>query len=321
MQSKPSKTVGFLLYDNFTALDLFGPLEAFYSAADRGGCEYKILLLGAEQKEYRAEPGARVIADCNLKNAPVLDTLVVPGGSGSRALQTASTLCPWLAENAHHIRRVVSVCTGAFLLAEAGLLDRKKATTHWQHKQAFEARFPNVHLNTEALYIQGEHISTSAGISSGIDLALKLIEDDCGAEVATQVARILVVHYRRAGDQAQFSEPLKFQQRANSAFASLTGWIMNHLSDELNTTKLAEQAGMSERNFYRKFKQQMGQSPGTYVTQLRLDYARQLLTEKDWPNKRIAQASGYPQVDVFRRAFEKRFGVSPKQYKTSFSKN
>lgn len=316
--SMVKKTVGFILYDRFTALDLFGPLEALHSSHSQGGIQYQIQLIGDEKRLYRAESGVQVMADITLSEVQGLDILVIPGGRGTRVAQTQQLLCPWLTAHASKIERIVSICTGAFLLAEAGLLDGQTVTTHWQHSEDFQQRYPKVKLRAEALYVQHAHISTSAGISSGIDLALKIIEDDSGSEVAAKVARLLVVHYRRSGDQAQYSEPLKFQQRANSAFSSLSGWIMNHLADDLSTSTLAEQAGMSERNFYRRFKQQMGTSPARYVEQLRLDYARQLLTDKDWPNKRIAQACGYPQVDVFRRAFERRFAVTPKEYRDRF---
>lgn len=313
------KRVGFILYDRFTALDLFGPLEALHSSASQGGVEYSIQLIGDQQRMYKAESGVQVLADKALDAVQNLDILIVPGGRGSRVPEVQRVLCPWLAEQAPRISKIVSICTGVYLLAEAGLVNGKTVTTHWQHCEDFQQNYPEVNLRAEALYVQNSHISTSAGISSGIDLALKIIEDDSGSEVAAKVARLLVVHYRRSGDQAQYSEPLKFQQRANSAFSALSGWIMNNLGSDLSTNKLAEQAGMSERNFYRRFKQQMGTSPARYVEQLRLDYARQLLTDKDWPNKRIAQACGYPQVDVFRRAFERRFSVSPKEYRHRFS--
>lgn len=320
--TRPKKRVAFLVYDGITALDLFGPMEAFHSAQSQGGLHYETVLLGNEIRPYKAESGAQILPDLTIKevvnNVFDIDTLVVPGGEGSRKPDVQRVLCPWLTAHSHLFNRILSVCTGAFLLAEAGLLNGKKATTHWQYCDAFAKRYPKVALDPDSLFLQSQHISTSAGISSGIDLALKIIEDDCGSEVAANIARVLVVHYRRSGDQAQFSQPLKFQKRANQAFASLTGWILEHLQDDLSTLVLAEQAGMSERNFYRRFKQQMKISPARYVETLRLDYARQLLTDKTWPNKRIAQACGYAQVDVFRRAFERRFGLSPKEYRHHF---
>jgi len=314
----PKKRVGFVLFDRFTALDLFGPMEVLRCSQSHGGADYQIQLIGDEQRLYKAESGARVMADITFDQIDSLDLLIVPGGKGTRIRTTQEVICPWLRDNAHKFERIVSICTGAFLLAEAGLVNDKTITTHWQYVDEFQCRYPNIKLQANALFVQNEHISTSAGVSSGIDLALKIVEDDNGSEVAAKIARMLVVHYRRSGDQAQYSEPLKFQQKADSAFSSLSGWIMNHLSNNLSTQVLAEQAGMSERNFYRRFKLQMGVTPSKYIERIRLDYARQLLTEKDWPNKRIAQACGYPQVDVFRRAFERRFAVSPKDYRQRF---
>ncbi|MDF2178624.1 GlxA family transcriptional regulator [Aliiglaciecola sp. CAU 1673] len=314
-----SRTIGFLLFDQYNVLDITGPLEVFDTARQLNGCAYRICLIGEHKQAYRAESGIELLAQFNLADCPSLDTLVIPGGSGTRESAIQAVYGPWLKARGKDTRRIATVCTGAFLLASTGLLDKLKATTHWNFEAQFRRQFPKVRLINDALYIDNGQISTSAGISSGIDLALKLVEDDCGAALAVQVARYLVVHYRRAGNQAQFSEPLKFQQKADGLFADITAYIMQHLQQPLSIDALAEQAGMSQRNFCRRFKQQTGQSPGRYVESLRLDYARQLLADKDWQLGQIAQACGYQSADVFRRAFERRFGVLPGEYRARFT--
>ena len=168
------------------------------------------------------------------------------------------------------------------------------------------------------LFVDNGDIATSAGITSGIDLSLKLIENDLGAAIASQVARYLVVHFRRAGDQAQFSVPLQFQSKADTRFSSLTGWILQNLQRDLSVSRLADHCGMSERNFYRHFVEQTSETPARYVDALRLDYARQLLVEKTWPVERIAEACGYQSSDAFRRAFQRKFQLAPNSYRERF---
>lgn len=314
----PGRTIGFLLFDQFNLLDVSGPLEVFNTASQLGGGDYRLLLIGQEPGPCRAESGIELVVQASLADSPCLDTLVIPGGSGTRDAAIQARFGPWISAREQDTRRVASICTGAFLLASTGLLDGLQATTHWHYESQFRLRFPKVNLLGDALYVDNGQIITSAGISSGIDMALKLVEDDCGVEIAIKVARYLVVHYRRVGNQAQFSQPLQFQQKARGQFADTTAYIMQNLHRPLAVADLAEQAGMSQRNFCRRFKQQLGQSPGRYVENLRLDYARQLLTDNDWPLARIAQACGYQSQDVFRRAFERRFALLPGEYRARF---
>ena len=311
--------VGFVLYDNVNALDLVGPLEAFHTVSEVAGPAYEMRFVSHQKGQVKTESGLPLVADKSIDDIGPVDILIVPGGSGSRDKQVLSWLCPWLQSVQPEIKRIVSVCTGAYVLASAGLLDGYRATTHWAHIDDFAQRFPKVILLADELYVDNGHIATSAGITSGIDLTLKLVEDDLGADIAAKVARYLVVHYRRSGHQAQFSLPLKYQIKADSQFASLHGWVMTNLQQDLSVSQLAEQAQMSERNFCRRFKEQMGQSPGRYVESLRLDYARQLLVEKPWPISRVSEACGYQHDDVFRRAFERRFLVAPKAYRAMFA--
>lgn len=313
------RKIGFLLFDGFTAMDVIGPLEAFATVQEVSDYRYEIVMLGVQAGPVRAESGIAMHADVPISSVYELDTLVVPGGVGAREPALQQYAVPWMQRVAPKCRRVVSICTGSFLLASTGLLDGQKATTHWAFVEKFKDMFPDIRMQPDALYVDNGKFATSAGIASGIDLTLKLIEDDLGSDIASKVARFLVVHFRRAGDQAQYSEPLQFQVKADSKFASLTAWILDNLASELSLETLADQAGMSVRNFCRKFRQQTGETPGKYVETLRLDYARQLLAEKDWAMIKVAQACGYQNADVFRRAFKKRFQLSPKLYRASFN--
>ena len=313
------KKIGFLLFEQFTGMDVSGPLEAFTTVAGLAkGYGYQVLMVGVEKGLVRSESGMGCIVDYRLSEATDLDMVVIPGGIGCRDPKLEKQVSPWLMQLAENGGKVVSVCTGSFLFAKSGLLDGLKATTHWDYTDKFKQSFPKVELLADSLYVDNGQFATSAGIASGIDLALKLIEDDFGSDVAASVARYLVVHFRRSGDQAQYSQPLKFQTRTDGKFSALTSWILDNLAENLSLEVLADQSGMSVRNFCRKFKNQTGYTPGKYVETLRLDYARQLLADKNWPTVKVAHACGYQNIDVFRRAFERRFNVSPKLYRENF---
>ena len=316
---KPKK-IGFLIFDDFTCMDLTGPLEVFASVSSVSEVfSYQTSIIGCEKRGYKADSGIQVMADQLLEDIDELDTLIIPGGAGSRNQDVVNTVIPWLLENRSRIKRIVSVCTGAFILASAGLLDGLDATSHWAYIDTLKQRFPKVRWAPDSLYIDNGSIATSAGIASGIDLSLKLVEKDLGSGVAMQVARFMVVHYRRNGNQAQFSEPLKFQVRYTEQFADLTAWILSNLNGDLSLESLAAQSGMSVRNFCRRFTERMELTPAKYVEHLRLDHARHMLSDQKWPISRVATASGYRNIDVFRRAFERRFEMTPKAYREQFS--
>ncbi|GGW93391.1 GlxA family transcriptional regulator [Alteromonas halophila] len=316
-----TRQIGFLLFEGMNALDLTGPMETFHTVADVcPHSPYELVFIGPDASTFTSESGLQMTAGVGLNACGKLDTLIIPGGSGSRSTENQRLLSPWLAAISTSTRRMVSICTGAFLLASCGLLNGKKATTHWAFTDELVRTYPSITLAADALYVDTGNIATSAGITSGIDLALKLIDDDLGTTVATDVARYLVVHLRRAGDQAQFSVPLQYQIKAGSPFADLTGWILNNLSSELSIRHLANHCGMSERNFCRRFQQRVGTSPGRYVEHLRLDYARELLVAHSWPLSQISGACGYSNPDMFRRAFARRFGLSPNAYRLRFTR-
>lgn len=307
-----------MLYHQFTCMDVAGPLEAFATVSGISEFGYEAKMIGLSCGPVLADSGIRIFADYSIDDISKLDMLIIPGGAGGKESSLHQQLIPWLNTLAQEGCKIVSVCTGSFILAASGLLDGLRATTHWDYGELFNSSFDKIELVSDALYVDNGQFATSAGIASGIDLALKLIEDDYGCDVASDVARYLVVHFRRSGDQAQYSQPLKFQTKTDGNFSSLTGWILNHLDQDLSIEVLADRSDMSVRSFCRKFKQQTGFTPGKYVESLRLDYARQLLTEKNWAVIKVATACGYQNLDVFRRAFERRFSVSPRAYRENF---
>jgi transcriptional regulator GlxA family with amidase domain len=258
-------------------------------------------------------------ADVSFADAPALDTIVVPGGAGLRKPEVADAVVAFLKQRERRTRRIVSVCTGFYALAQAGFLDGRRATTHWQFAEAFSQKFPDVNIEPDAIYIRDGKFYTSAGVTAGIDLSLALISDDLGRSVALRVARELVVYLKRSGGQTQFSEPLKFQSKAGSEFSDLAAWMLRNLHKDLSVQILSERAKLGPRHFSRKFKRAFGQTPAEYVEILRLDEARRRLAQPGRSIKGIGESLGYSSGDAFRRAFERHFGIGPKTFQSQFS--
>lgn len=318
------RRIGLIGFDGLTALDLVGPSEAFANACvdgDGGKPQhaYQIVVLGLTRKPFvAADSGLAFLPHTTLERAPELDTLIVPGGPGLREPATQARVAAWLKDHAPKIRRVVSVCTGIYGLAAAGLLDGRRATTHWNHAQDVAQRFPRLRLDANALYVKHGKFYTSAGITAGIDLALALIEEDLGPAIALAVARELVVYLKRPGGQEQFSEPLRFQMRSADRFADLAAWIGGHLRHDLSVEALAERAYLCPRHFTRRFKKAFGTTPADFVERARLDEARQRLSARQDTIESVADSVGFHSADAFRRAFEHRFGVNPSAYRERF---
>jgi transcriptional regulator GlxA family with amidase domain len=267
-----SRRLAFVIYPGFQILDATGPLAAFDIAARYRPGAYSIELVadGGGAVASSAQGVAMLAAD--LLKGP-FDTIVVSGGEGSRDRPARADLVAWLRREAKTARRVTSVCTGAYLLAEAGLLDGKRATTHWAHTEDFGACYPSVRLEADRIFIREGEVWTSAGITAGIDLALALIEDDLGVRVARRVAQQLVVHHRRPGGQSQFSALLD-AGGVNGRFAELMDWVRERLAEPLNVEQLADRAAMSPRHFARAFRAETGLTPAKAVERLRLEAAR-----------------------------------------------
>ena len=246
-----------------------------------------------------------------------LDTLLVAGGEGAEAAAEDPALVDWVRERATQARRVASVCTGAFLLAAAGVLDGRRAATHWMYCAKLAQRFPAVRVEPDPIFVCDGPVWTSAGVTAGIDLALALVEEDLGRAVALAVARYLVVFLKRPGGQAQFSAALSLQT-ADDKFGALHEWINGHLGDDLSLSILADQAGMSERSFSRRYAEAAGQTPARAIERLRIDAARRLLSDSRLPVKRIAQRCGFGSEETMRRSFQRLLAVTPQDYRARF---
>jgi len=312
------RTVAVLLFEGVNAIDVAGPLEAFASVRDANGARaYRPLIWSLGPRSVTSESGLRLSADAPAPQRPSADLLIVPGGAGVRAPRTLARLAAWLKHNHRRFDRVAAVCTGAYALAEAGLLDGRAATTHWAHARDLQRRYPEVRVEPDALFLRDGPFYSSGGVTAGIDLALELIETDFGARAAMDAARELVVFLRRTGAQAQFSKPLKMQAAAGGRLKDACAWAANNLAADLSVEALAERAGLSPRQFARRFRDAFGEAPARYIKTLRLDAARTMLTQ-GVSVARAAHAAGFNSADVFRRAFERQYGVSPGEYGRRF---
>lgn len=316
------KRIGILGFDGVAALDLTGVLDTFYVAGGntwrKPSALYETVVIGLSARPFRAESGLRFVPDVTLKTAPPLDTVVVPGGPGLREDKINRVVATWLRRQTG-VRRIMSVCTGLYGLAASGLLDGRRATTHWFHVADAARRFPDVTIAPDAIFVKDGRFYTSAGMTAGIDLSLALVEEDFGPQLALSTARQLVVYMRRAGGQLQYSEPLRFQMQAGNRFAELVAAMLSDLGRDWNVETMAAKAGLSSRQFARRFKSAFGETPAFYLEKLRLDEARRRMTEGERGLARIAHATGFSSDDVFRRAFERRFGVTPGQWRNSFT--
>jgi transcriptional regulator GlxA family with amidase domain len=322
---KPPMCIGVLGFDGVNALDLTGPLEAFANANELEGGDdprrwpYRLLVIGLRRGGFVAESGVRFQAHCEVRGAPALDTLIVPGGRGLRGKAVNEAAARWIAQRAPRTRRVVSVCTGIFGVAPTGLLDGRRVTTHWRKAPLLAQQYPALRVDGNALFLRDGKFYSGGGITAGIDLALALIEEDRGARAALAVAREMVVYLKRPGGQEQYSEPLRAQTRGSDRFADLVAWIEGHLDADLSVEALAQRACLSPRHFSRRFGATFGRSPADYVEDRRMGEARQRLTARGQTIEGIATALGFSGGDVFRRAFERRFGISPGQYRERFA--
>lgn len=302
------RRIGLVIFPGFQILDAAGPLAAFEIASRFAAGAYELRLLAERPGLVASSAGVALAAEA--LDAAAYDTLVVSGGDGVRALPELAALVAWLRRQAAQTRRVTSVCSGAFLLAEAGLLDGRRCTTHWHRSDHFARRYPQVRLERDRIYVRDGPVWTSAGITAGIDLALALIEEDVGAAIARRTAQQLVVHHRRAGGQSQFSELLEVGG-VNGRFGPLLDWARERLGEPLGVERLAAQAAMSPRNFARAFVAETGVTPAKAVERLRLEAARARVETTREPIDQVAAAAGFGDPERMRRAFLRAFGQPP----------
>jgi transcriptional regulator GlxA family with amidase domain len=317
------KRIGLIGFDGVVAIDLAGPADVFTYAEIPTGQNtskrcYEVITIGLSLRPFVAESGLIFTPRYSFKNAPPLDTLIVPGGSGLRKPHVAKLIAAFLKARAGHTRRIASICTGLYALAGTGLLAGRKVTTHWHHAQNIARGFPNLHVDHNAIFLKDGPFYTSAGATAGIDLSLSLIEEDYGPRVAMTVARELVVYLKRSGGQEQYSEPLRFQTQSVSRLSDLTTWIITHLSEDLPLEVLASKACLCPRHFWRRFKAEFGCTPTDFVEKMRLDEARRRLSTSDDSIEHIGLSVGFKSADAFRRAFERRLEINPSNYRQRF---
>jgi transcriptional regulator GlxA family with amidase domain len=302
-----------VLFDRVQSLDVTGPLEVL-SHAHEG---YQVTTASLGGAMVATTSGLRITPDTDLCGTAAPDLLLVPGGAGAR--RRTPELVTWLRENASRARRIASVCTGAYLLAEAGLLAGRQATTHWAYCTELAEQYPDVHVDPEPIFVRDGNVVTSAGVTAGIDLALALVEEDLGRDVALCIARRLVVFLRRPGNQAQFSAQLSAQTASREPLRDVQQWISDHPAADLSVEALASRASLSPRQFARAFAAEVGVPPGRYVDLVRLQAARHRLEDTADGVAETARACGYGTPEAMRRAFVRALGTSPAEYRNRFT--
>ncbi|MFI6350354.1 GlxA family transcriptional regulator [Streptomyces sp. NPDC050560] len=322
-----SRRIVFAVFPDFQILDLTGPMEVFAQADRRLGAVQD--QRGYVLDQVAAVPGP-VRATCGLAVSPAVapgdvaaggpvDTLVAVGGPGVRGACEDDRFVGWFREAATGARRVASVCSGAFLLARAGLLDGRRAVTHWSVCELLAERYPLVAVDPDPIFVRDGPVWTSAGVTAGIDLALALVEDDHGPELARAIARRLVMFVQRPGGQAQFSAQLAAQRPVRAPLRGVQDWIADHLDGDLSVAALAARAGMSERNFARVFRAETGSTPAAYVESARVEAARRLLETTGIPVDGVARACGFGTPETLHRSFRRTLKVPPGEYRRRFA--
>jgi transcriptional regulator GlxA family with amidase domain len=316
--SSGSSTVVILGYEGVQLLDVTGPIEVFESARERGA-DYRVILASPDGRDILAGSRTRLGADVSLADVSgQIDTLVVPGAPDWRAIVADSALVSAVAELSRRSRRIASVCAGAFVLAAAGLLDGRRATTHWELAADLARNYPAITVDANAIFVDDGAIHTSAGITAGIDLCLALVESDYGAELARNVARHLVVFMQRPGGQAQFSVRLDLARTGNGPLRRVLDEIVRDPTADHSLEALSDRAGFSVRHLTRVFQRELGLTPGRYVEGVRVEAAKARLQRSDEPLAVIARATGFGSEETMRRAFWRELSTTPAAYRERF---
>ncbi len=321
--------VAMLAFPDVQVLDVMGPLEVFSRTSrwlrDHGhqsGHVYTVEIVSLKRGMFRTSSGLRLHADHAIADVGRgVDTLLVAGGLGVEQYRTNAELRRWIRSQAGRVRRLASICTGAFLLAEAGLLEGRRATTHWNHCDAFARQFPGITVEPDTIFVREGSLYTSAGVTAGMDLALALVEEDFGRDVALAAARELVMFLKRPGGQAQFSAQLAVQLAEHEPLRELQAWIVEHPDEDLSIGRLARRVAMSPRNFARVFTREVGATPARFVAAVRVEAARRLLEETHEPLEAVCEKAGLGSPESLRRAFLRAVGVAPSQYRDRFNRS
>jgi transcriptional regulator GlxA family with amidase domain len=319
-----TRTLLFFSFPGMQTLDVVGPLEVFASAsqllAAKGREGYLPVVVSVDGQPVTTSSGLTIATTELPDPGQPVDTVVLPGGAGVHAARADSRTIEWIRAAAIGSRRVASVCTGAFLAAQAGLLDGCVATTHWGSSDRLASEFPSIVVDPDPIFVRSsDKVWTAAGVTAGIDLALSLVEDDNGTDVAQTVARWLVLFLRRPGGQTQFAAPVWMPRAKREPIRHVQEVIESEPGGAHSITELARRAGMSPRHFARLFTDEVGESPGAYVERIRIDAARRQLEETDDTVVAIAARCGFGTSESMRRNFVRRIGVSPDQYRRTFA--
>lgn len=314
-----------VVFDDIQSLDVVGPVDVF-AAADaltrqggKGGA-YSVEIVSVDGSDVTSTSGVRLGVDGALPDlADPPDTVIVAGGEGVRVAVDNTALIEWVA--AVRPRRMASVCSGAFVLARAGLLAGRSATTHWSVTDILAELHPEIEVHADPIFVTDGHITTAAGVTAGLDLALSFVEDDLGPRIALGVARHLVVFVRRPGGQAQFSTQMAVAPANTPVIRQAQEWIAEHPAEDLTVAALAARFHLSERHFARRFSDETGSSVARYVENTRLEVGRRLLEQTDLPVATVARSSGFAVADTFARLVQRRLGVNPADYRERFSSN
>ena len=311
------RTVAVLAYDGVQLLDVTGPLEVFDAARERGA-DYELVVASPDGRAVQAGP-MRFGVDIGFDDLPEqLDTLVVPGSPLWRDVVANRRLVDTVAATAARSRRVAAVCAGTFLLAAAGLLDGRRAATHWELADDLARAFPTIDVDADAIFVAEDGVHTSAGITAGIDLCLSLVEADHGAELAREVARHLVVFMQRPGGQAQFSTRLDIAVTANAMLREVLDGVAAEPAADHSVEALSERAGFSPRHLARVFQRELGLTPARYVERVRVEAAKSRLERGDEPLAAVARAVGFGSEETLRRAFRREAATTPATYRKRF---
>ena len=322
MAEAPRKIVG-VLYKGALSLDLLGPLEAFNFAKmelmARGVVSYETVLVGPAKGPIETLSGIKMVAEEDFSDCTDFDTVILPGALTNDFRYCDDGVVDWLRISAPKIRRIASICSGAHICGDAGLLDGERVTTHWMDGGVLKERYPLATVEPEKIFLKSGNLYSSGGVTAGIDLALALIEEDFDRELALTVARRMVVFLKRQGDQSQFSDILQAQSNA-TRFSKVLDWIEEHISGEMSVGDLAQQCSMSERNFSRRFREEFSVAPMKYVSKRRLYRAKLLMEETQLPLKSIAARCGFKSRSQMERLFKTELHVTPSNYRLRFGR-
>jgi transcriptional regulator GlxA family with amidase domain len=310
-------------FDGAAALDITGPHEVFalatYLSQSHAEPPYRILLLAEKAGPFRTASGLKLVAEASWRDfGEISDTLLVAGGPDMTPLTGNTAFLTWLRARANHTRRIGSVCTGAFALAESGLLDNHRATTHWQAVERLRQTYPAVTVEPDAIYVKDGNICSSAGVTAGMDLALALVEEDLGRETALAVARMLVLFLKRPGGQSQFSTLLQAQGTEGKRLTSLLSWLTQNYRKPLTVEEMASHAAMSPRNFARVFFAETGVTPAIFLARIRMEHAVRLLETSNISIDTVARECGFNGCEQLRRTFLRHLGITPHEYQQRF---